>query len=243
MKLPPVMFVHGMWADEGHWNRFRRGFSRSGFDTHAVTLLGHEAPQDMQLLRTVGIMDFVSQVRHEIDSLPEAPVLVGHSMGALVAQKLAESVRLRCLVLLAPVAPRGVMAVTPSALACTAPNVLDACLRRPFIIPFASARFGILNALPPRQQLVVYRSFLWESGKALREVISGAVSVNELNVKAPVLVMVGSQDRATPVTVVRRIASKYGADLREYVGECHFLSASRDVIQDVVDWVRVQVGA
>ncbi|TFH36206.1 MAG: alpha/beta fold hydrolase, partial [Dehalococcoidia bacterium] len=91
VSLPPVLFIHGMWADHAHWNRFRRCFNHRGFETHAVTLLSHDTPQDVEGLRRVGIAEYVAQVKAVVKSLPEAPIVIGHSTGALVAQKLAET--------------------------------------------------------------------------------------------------------------------------------------------------------
>ena len=241
MSLPPVLFIHGMWADGGHWNRFRRCFHHFGYKTHAVTLLAHDAPQDRSALRRVGIMDYVAQVQDEAASLARAPVVVAHSMGALVAQKLAETVSLGCLVLIGPVAPRGICAVTPSSAKCMSGNLVDALLRRPFRISAGNTRYGILKTLSQREQTVVYQSFLWESGAALWEILTGAVGVDATKVKCPVLIAVGSEDRATPPAVARRIATKYRAEYREYPGQCHFLGASRAVMDDVVQWVLGQV--
>ena len=198
VNLPPVLFIHGMWADRAHWNRFRRCFDHHGFETHAVTLLSHTTPQDMAGLRRAGIMEYVAQVQDVISSLPEAPVVVGHSMGTLVAQKLAEAQTLRALVLLSPIAPGGIVPLTPSVVACASGNLVDALLRRPFMIPERQARYGILNTLSPREQAVIYQSFLHESGKALWQILTGAISVNEREVRCPMLVVVGAEDRATP---------------------------------------------
>ncbi len=238
MTLPPVLFIHGMWADRAHWNRFRRYFENRGFDTHAVTLLFHEPPQDLKSLHHVGIMDYVAQVREMVQGFGQPPVIVGHSMGALIAQKLAEMEDVRALVLLSPVAPLGIVPLTPSVAISTSANILDAVFRRPFVIPARNARFGILNTLSPREQSVVYRSFMYESGRALWEIFRGMIAVDELRVTCPVLVAVGSADRVTPPAVARRIAGKYGAEIREYPGECHYLSASQAVMMDVADWMQ-----
>jgi pimeloyl-ACP methyl ester carboxylesterase len=182
-------------------------------------------------------MEFVAQVQAEMRPLPAAPVIIGHSMGALVAQKLAELETVRALALLGPVAPGGVFPVRPSVALCIAGNVLDVLLRRPFLIPARNARYGILNTLPPRLQAVVYESFLYESGKALSEMLRGSISVDERRVDCPVLVAVGAMDRATPPAVARRIARKYGAEYREYAGQCHFLGASHEAMGDIAEWV------
>ena len=243
MSLPPIIFIHGMWADHAHWNRFRRCFEHLGFETHAVTLLFHTTPQDKDGLRRVGIMDFVAQMQTEMSSLSAAPVVIGHSMGALVAQKLAELETIRALALLAPVAPGGILPVRPSVALCTVGNAMDVVLRRPFMIPARNARYGILNTLAPRLQAVVYESFLFESGKALSEMLRGTIRVDERKVTCPVLVAVGAEDRATPPAVARLIARKYSAEYREYPGQCHFLGASVEAITDVAQWVQEQVAS
>jgi len=232
-----------MWADHAHWNRFRRCFEHLGFETHAVTLLFHTTPQDKDGLRRVGIMDFVAQMQTEMSSLSAAPVVIGHSMGALVAQKLAELETIRALALLAPVAPGGILPVRPSVALCTVGNAMDVVLRRPFMIPARNARYGILNTLAPRLQAVVYESFLFESGKALSEMLRGTIRVDERKVTCPVLVAVGAEDRATPPAVARLIARKYSAEYREYPGQCHFLGASVEAITDVAQWVQEQVAS
>lgn len=232
-----------MWADRGHWNRFRRSFERSGFETCAITLMGHETPQHAASLRHVGIMDYVAQVKAHLGAVPALPVVIGHSMGALVAQKLAESVPLRLLVLLSPVAPGGISVVAPSVALCASANVADAVLQRPFRIPARNARYGILNTLSSREQGVVYGSFLYESGKALWEIMRGTIRVDESRVDCPVLVLVGSCDRATPPAIARRIATKYGAEYREYAGRCHFMGAASEVIDETIEWVVQRVSS
>jgi len=237
MGLPPVLFIHGMWADHAHWNRFQRCFAHLGFETHAVTLLCHKTPQDVAGLRHVGIMDFVAQVRNEMSGLPGAPVVIGHSMGALVAQKVAELEDIRALALLGPVAPGGISPLRPSVALCTGGNMLDVLLRRPFMIPPWNARYGIVNTLSPRLQKVVCQSFLYESGKALAEMLRGEITVDERRITCPSLVAVGAMDRATPPSVARLIARKYRAEYHEYPGVCHFLGRSAEVINDVAQWV------
>jgi pimeloyl-ACP methyl ester carboxylesterase len=231
-----VLFVHGMWADGACWARYRRVFSQAGYDTHALTLRGHETPQDPAWLRNVGIMDYVEQTASFVAGLPAKPILVGHSMGALVAQKLAESGLAKAIVLLASVAPGGVPCLTPSALTCISGNLLDIARARPFIMPPWHARFGLTNTLSRREQDVVQHSLIYESGLAMRQVVMGEIRVDETRVRCPVLVGVGGVDRATPPRVARGIARKYGADYHEYTGKCHFVAGDREILLDVLAW-------
>ena len=236
MTSPIVLFVHGMWADGACWSRYRRVFEREGFETYAPTLLYHDTPQDMEGLSRVGIMDYVELAVAVVRGLPEAPIVIGHSMGALVAQKLAEQDLVRGLALLASVAPAGIPCLTTTSLICISGNLLDILQAKPFIMPPWNARYGLTNTLSRREQDVVQQSLLYESGLALREIVLGAIPVDEQRVRCPVMVGVGDQDRATPLAVGRRIARKYNAELHVYDGKCHFIAGDRDILDDVLTW-------
>lgn len=237
MKTPSLFFLHGMWGDASFWNRFRRRFEACGYSTEAITFLHHEKPQDSSRLRHVGIMDYVEQAKRVIETLPDRPVVVGHSMGALVAQKLAESGLAKAMVLVAPVAPAGISCGTWSSVRCISGNLHQIALQYPFVIPYRQSRYGLLNTLSPREIAAIHGAFVHESGKVMWEIVTGAIAVDEHEVSCPVLTIVGSEDRSTPPSVVRKIAAKYHADYKEYEGWCHYLGIAWDAIEDVVDWV------
>jgi pimeloyl-ACP methyl ester carboxylesterase len=67
------------------------------------------------------------------DAVGERPILVGHSLGGLVAQRVAELGRARAIALLAP-APPGVLTAQAIALPRFAPNVPRIMTGRPFIV-------------------------------------------------------------------------------------------------------------
>ena len=57
----------------------------------------------------VSMSDYAADIAKLCDGLPEPPVLLGHSMGGLVAQLAARRAEIRALVLLAPSPPWGVV--------------------------------------------------------------------------------------------------------------------------------------
>jgi len=169
---------------------------------------------------------------------------MGHSIGSLVAQKLAEMNLAEKLILLAPSAPKDVLALTPLVLITFSANICAVLLRKPFLIPFRNASYGILNMLPRKQRSEVYRSFVYESGLAAYEVAFGKISVDPSKVTCPALVVVGKRDRATPPKVAVKIASMYHAKYIEYPEHCHHSLVQggnrRDVAQDVLRWIEGQ---
>ena len=59
-------------------------------------------------MRFCSIADFVDDVASVANSLPEAPVVIGHSMGGFVVQKYLESHDAPAAVLVASVPPSGI---------------------------------------------------------------------------------------------------------------------------------------
>lgn len=80
-------------------------------------------------------MDYVQQAKAEIEKLSDKPVIIGHSMGALIAQKLAELGLASKLVLIAPSAPKGISVMAPSVLITFSANICDVVLKNHFSYP------------------------------------------------------------------------------------------------------------
>ena len=100
---PPLLMVHGIahaaWCFGENWVP---AAADRGFPAHAVSLRGHGGSAGGRHLRRTTIRDYVHDVLQTITELPEPPVLIGHSMGAIVCQLVAERYPLRGLVLLTP---------------------------------------------------------------------------------------------------------------------------------------------
>ncbi len=100
---PPLLMVHGVahgaWCFEENW---LPAAAAAGWPSYAVSLRGHGGSAGGRHLRTTLTRDYVHDVMQTITELPEPPVLIGHSMGAVVAQLVAERYPLRGLVLLTP---------------------------------------------------------------------------------------------------------------------------------------------
>ena len=104
----PLLFVHGAYTGAWCWDEyFLPWFARQGYDAHAVSLRGHGGSPAVGLLDLASIDDYVDDVVQAARMLAEPPVLVGHSMGAIVVQRAARQVRASAMALLAPVPPQG----------------------------------------------------------------------------------------------------------------------------------------
>lgn len=109
---PPVLFVHGGYCDAWCWDRyFLPWFAARGFPAHALSLRGHGESGGADLLWMAGLDDYAADVEQVSAQLPAPPVLVGHSMGAAVVERLVATRPVRAAALLAPLPPAGLLSV------------------------------------------------------------------------------------------------------------------------------------
>ena len=111
-RQPPVLFVHGGYCDAWCWDpNFLPWFARRGMAAYALSLRGHGESGGSDLLWATGLDDYVADVERVCASLEEPPVLVGHSMGAAIVERLVATRPVRAAALLAPLPPAGLLPV------------------------------------------------------------------------------------------------------------------------------------
>lgn len=110
-KQTPLLFVHGAFTAAWCWDEHYLGyFAAAGYATHALSLTGHGRSPGREHLDSLSIADYVNDVVETMASLPVPPVLVGHSMGGFVVQKVMERHPVPAAVLMCAVPPQGLIA-------------------------------------------------------------------------------------------------------------------------------------
>ena len=123
-RKPPLLFVHGGYCDAWFWEPyFLPWFAARGFAAYALSLRGHGASGGGDTLFIAGIDDYEADVEHVAGTLRTPPVLIGHSMGAAVVERIVAKRPVRGAALLAPVPPAGLLPIA-SRLAASHPNYL-----------------------------------------------------------------------------------------------------------------------
>src|SRR3546814_14642170 len=102
--------MHGMWGTAASWKRVAGSLAGRGYDGFVPSLLAHDDSTDQPLkVRSLGLRDYVVALEQQIAAhrFVRPPILIGHSMGALLAQQLATRIQPLAMVLLTPAPPRG----------------------------------------------------------------------------------------------------------------------------------------
>jgi len=247
-----LFMIHGMWGQGAHWSKWRAYFEARGWHCLTPTLRYHDSAPGAPphpALGTTSLRDYVTDLERGIRALEEPPVVIGHSLGGLLAQLLAARGLGRRTVLLHSAAPAGVLVLSGSVIRSFA-----SCLtrwgfwRKPHLATFNELVFSTLHQLPPEEQWAVYRTFVPESGRVIFESglslldRSRASEVDAAKVTTPMLVVTGSADRIVPPSVVRKVAEKYRAvaDFREFPGQAHWVLGQpgwEQVAESVLEWI------
>jgi pimeloyl-ACP methyl ester carboxylesterase len=104
---PPVVLIHGAANSAAVWTYWQRILADRGFPAYAIDLRGHGLSSAIDLSRT-SMRDYADDVCSAIEQLAAPPVLIGWSMGGLVAMMAACTLgagRVRAVVGLAPSVP------------------------------------------------------------------------------------------------------------------------------------------
>ena len=100
----PVVLVHGAANSAGVWTLWQRELASQGWPSHAIDLRGHGRSSPMDLSNT-SMSNYADDVRSVVQQLAQPAVVMGWSMGGLVAMMVAASGDAAACAALAPSVP------------------------------------------------------------------------------------------------------------------------------------------
>ncbi|MEP6692330.1 MAG: alpha/beta fold hydrolase [Gemmatimonadaceae bacterium] len=223
---PPVLMVHGILASAWYFEKYQRFFAARGHDAYAVNLRGREGSRMPARLGRVSLRDFITDAADAAAMIAGAgapPIAIGHSMGGLIVQALAERGAVRAATLLCSAPPRGIALVSLKLALKQLKYAPAIVLSRPIAPSADDMKSMALSHVPPDERAELSRRFVPDSGRVARELSIGAISIDARRVRCPLLVAAAREDQLVPAAVAVRLAKKYDAPLRMYDGHGHFI--------------------
>ena len=243
--------VHGAFCGGWAFDGFRQPFEAAGYACLTPDLRGHAAGKRSSAAAQISMSDYAADIAALIRAEPTPPILVGHSLGGLVAQMAAAKSEVAALVLLAPSAPWGVAGASRE----EAASAFGLYALGPFwaqaVEPDHSvARLYSLDKMEAVASKAVQRQMVAESGRALFETLNWwldpfmTTQVDAARIRAPVLTASGARDLIHPPSTVRQTGARLNADILLFDGMSHWLIGEpgwEGVAQACLDWLTVKL--
>ncbi len=218
-----VVFVHGLWLLAGSWDPWRRMFEGRGYSTLApgwpddpASVQEARAKPNVFAHKTVGqVTDHYATV---IKYLATKPIVIGHSFGGLITQKLAGEGLAAGAVAIDPAPFRGVLPLPFSSLRAASP-VLRNPLNRGRSVPltYGQFRYAFANEVSEEEAKNLYDKYsvpgpgvpLFQAAFANFNPTTEA-SVNTKNVdRGPLLIISGEKDHTVPPKIANASYERY----------------------------------
>lgn len=251
-----IVLIHGLFVNNTSWANWKTYFENQGYTVHTPANPGHEGfPADLRTtirpeLTKVGFEDVVTNIVKLIDTLPEKPIVIGHSLAGLVVQKLIELDKAVAGVSIDGAPPKNVLAPWQ-----TIKMVL------PVVNPFktGTAYMGtrewyhkaFFNNYTKSESDAFYneiavpesRKIAWDS------LLKPFAKVDFRKAHNPLLFIGGENDAIFPAAFTKKIAGSYKdknstVDFKAFAGRSHFIAGEKgweEVAEYTLNWIAKNV--
>jgi pimeloyl-ACP methyl ester carboxylesterase len=245
-----LVFIHGMYLNGRSWTPWTGPAKARGYACHTPSWPFHDgepaalrARIDPALGRlTLGAV--TARLKAFIDTLPDRPVLIGHSVGGLLVQRLVNDGYASAGVAISPAPPLGVLSGDPHFWRSNFPHVNPLALNRPVRMTPKRFHYTFCNTMSRAESDAAFEEYVVpESRNVPRSTLTTQARVRFRAPHRPLLIMGGDRDHLTPLAMVRRNARAYKAgvvDFQEFAGRSHFICNQpgwEDVAGAAFDWL------
>ena len=212
---------------------------------------GHEGnPADLRarvhpdLIKT-GFIDVVNNIVQLIDSLPEKPLVIGHSMAGMVVLKLMELGKAAAGVSIDGAPPKNVFPPFQT-LKTVLPAFGFLSSRKYYMGSRKWYDYAFFNTIPESEKEKAFEKFaVPESYKVSRELVLNSFSnIDFSKPHEPILFIGGGKDNIFPQSLTRSIAGKYKdanskVDIKVFEDKSHFICGEpgwEKVADYILEW-------
>jgi pimeloyl-ACP methyl ester carboxylesterase len=239
----PVVFIHGLWLHASSWEPWQDRFRDAGYDSSAPGWPGDadtvEATRaNPDAVANHGLDDVTAHYARVIDELPTPPVLIGHSFGGMIAEKLLGMDRGAAAVAIDAAQIKGVLQLPLSSLRATLSIFRNPANRhRAVSLTAKQFHYSFGNTLSEEESNALHERWTIPSpARPLFEAATAAFSphspdeVNTANEdRGPLLLTMGGKDHTVPEAITKSTLKQYRhsdavTDLVEFADRGHSLT-------------------
>jgi alpha-beta hydrolase superfamily lysophospholipase len=256
----PALFIHGLWLHASSWGPWLELFRANGYEPIAPGWPNEpptveEARQHPELAADIGIDDATNHYRTIAESLDASPVLVGHSFGGLIVEKLLGQGVGAAGVAIDPAQIKGVLPLPLAQLRSGLPALGNpANLHKAISLTKKEFRYSFGNAVSEEESDALHEK--WTIPSPARPLFQAAVANFALHSQAkvdtdnatrgPLLLISGAKDHTVPDVITRSTLKQYRdstavTELKRFEGRGHSLTVDsgwREVADAILVWLK-----
>lgn len=259
-----ILLIHGLWVTPRSWEHFQRRYEARGYRVIAPAWPGIEGSvEDMQRdpssFNGIGIEQVLEHYTRIIQSLPEKPIIIGHSYGGLITQILMDRGLGASGVAIDSVPPKGIVLLPPSTIEALTPALANPFnYKGTYMFPFARWWRVFANSLDESEARAAYQRYaIAAPGRAifqaaLSNITHGSqAAINFSNSsRGPLLLIGGEKDVIMPASLNRKNFRKYSrssaiTEYNEFAGRSHFIIGEKgweEVADYALGWAESKIG-
>jgi len=249
-----IVFITGAYVGHNCWDAWVPYFQNKGYTTVVPPWPYKDAdPKTLRskhpdkALASLTLPQLLNAFITVINSLPEKPILIGHSYGGLLTQLLINKGYGAAGIAIHSVPPQGVLPIEFNFYKSNLKSLgFFTSLDVPYLRPFKSWQFAFTNGMQLEEQKKTYDELVIpESKRVLRAGLSSAAKVDFKKEHNPLLIISGSEDQCIPATLNYRnykaYKSKYSVvDYVNKPGRNHFvlgLPTWKEDADYILNWI------
>jgi pimeloyl-ACP methyl ester carboxylesterase len=255
----PVVFIHGLWLHATSWNPWLEVFRTAGYDPIAPGWPNEpdtveQSRRHPELVADTTIDDATEHYATIIGALDNIPIIIGHSVGGLIAEKLLGQGIGRAAVAIDPAQIKGVLPLPLAQIRAALPALGNpGNLHRSVSLTRQQFQYGFGNALRAQESDALYDQWtipaparpLFQAALANFAANSQAKVATDNQTRGPLLLISGTEDHIVPDAVTRSTHKQYRrssavTDLKRIEHRGHSLTVDsgwREVADSILLWL------
>lgn len=257
--MTDVVFIHGLWVSHTAWQPWIDRFAEQGYTAIAPAWPGEQPSVEATRENAVaqagfGIDELTEYFAKILEQFETTPVVIGHSFGGLIAQKLLGQNKAAAAIAIDPAPIKGVKPLPVAQLRSAFPVLGNPLNRgRAKGLTEAQWRYGFGNAVTAEESEALWQQWAIPSpGKPLFEAATAnftpqsPAKVDTANsTRGPLLITGGSADHTVPLVSAKAAHKLYRksdaiTDFHKFEGRGHSLTIDRgwrDVADTSLTWL------
>lgn len=247
-----IILIHGNFVNNETWAPWKSHYEARGYTVHTPANPGHGGvPAELREnvhpdLAATGFIDIVENIEKLIDTLPEKPFVIGHSMAGAVVMKLVEQDKVVAGVSIDGAPPKNVFPVPFQTIKTVFSAIGLFSRQKTWLGTPEWFNRAFFNTLPEEQRQAAYERFaVPESFKVSTQLLFNSYSkVDFAKPHAPLLFIGGGSDQIFPPDLTKRIAGRYTdessqVDMKIQEGRSHFTCGEpgwENLADSILDW-------